>query len=107
MTIKGSEEIYYLRAQKLLTEKDVASATVRKEDAGNIVRIEFTSRGKLKYKNLTKRNIGRYIAIVVNGELISAQIIRGGISTGLAVIEGNLTSRQAKRIAKGLGSSIP
>lgn len=104
MKIKGSEEIFYLRKKLLLSEKDVASATVRNEGAGNIVRIEFTSRGKLKFKNLTKQNIGRHIGIVVNGELILAPIIRSEISVGWTVIEGNLTRRQAQNIAKGLST---
>ena len=55
-----------------------------------------------KFKDLTAKNIGKKCAMVLNGKLLSAPVIRDTIPGGRAIINGIFTKSEAEDIAKGL-----
>lgn len=85
-----------------LTGADLASA--RESFGGQlgaepIVDITFKRPGAKKFSELTTVNVGKNMAIVLDGEIISAPVIREPILAGAAQISGIGSLDEAKRIA--------
>lgn len=56
-----------------------------------------------KFKDWSGRNIGNYLAIILNDEILSAPVIKGEM-TDSGMIEGRFTQTQAKDLALSLNS---
>lgn len=63
------------------------------------VSIQFTQDGGEKFAKLTKANINKPIAIILDGAIISAPIVQQEIVGGIAQITGNFTLDAAKNLA--------
>ena len=66
------------------------------------VGIEFDSEGAKIFAQLTKENIGKQIAIFLDGQVISAPTVQSEISDGKAVITGDFTLEECKKLAQRL-----
>ena len=64
-----------------------------------MVALKFSDDGSRIFRNLTGQNIGRHLAIVLNGEVVSAPVIQTRIPTGRAVITGSFSQQEASDIA--------
>ncbi len=64
-----------------------------------IVNFRFNSSGARKFAQVTKDNIGRPFAIVLDNEVISAPYIRDAITQGAGQISGNFTVESANNLA--------
>ncbi len=84
-----------------LTGKDFKSAKVQfsQEDNSPEIAIEFTSEGKKKFAEITKRNIQKPLAIYLDNKQISAPTVQQAITDGKAVITGNFTLQSGKELA--------
>ncbi|WP_457638389.1 protein translocase subunit SecD [Oceanithermus sp.] len=72
------------------------------------VALEFTPEGAKKFAKLTRENIGRRLAIVLDGTIYSAPTIQTAITDGKAVITGIKDLDEATQIALVLRSgSLP
>lgn len=60
------------------------------------VALTFTSEGSKKFGEITSRNIGKILAIVLDGQVIEAPRVNEAIYGGSAVISGQFTTDQAK-----------
>ncbi|MFH1258381.1 MAG: protein translocase subunit SecD [Elusimicrobiota bacterium] len=63
------------------------------------VGIDFNKEGAVKFADLTAANIQRNLAIVLDGVVQSAPVIKSAISDGQAIIEGNFTIEDARDLA--------
>lgn len=68
----------------------------------SIVTLQFNEEGKALFSKITRENIGRELAIFLDGVPISNPIIREEITGGEAVISGDFTPEQAKELARQL-----
>jgi preprotein translocase subunit SecD len=102
-TVTGTKSKVYLHKEAPITNKDIARAEPR-TDNGNkpAVQIVFTEEGRKKLAKLTEEHQGRPLAVMVNGKVICAPIVRDKISGGQAVVSGNFTMEEAESIAKGI-----
>ncbi|MDP1845785.1 MAG: protein translocase subunit SecD [Candidatus Moranbacteria bacterium] len=64
--------------------------------------IEFDSEGGKMFAQLTKDNIGKQIAIFLDGQVISAPTVQTEITDGKAVITGDFSLEEAKKLAQRL-----
>lgn len=64
-----------------------------------IVTLQFSSEGAQKFADLTAANVGRRLAIVLDGEVQSAPRIKEAIPSGEAVITGRYTVEKAQDMA--------
>ena len=64
-----------------------------------VVSLRFDVSGSRKFANLTANNIGKRFAIVLDGEVISAPVIREAIPGGVGQISGNFTFETANDLA--------
>lgn len=68
-------------------------------EQGIMVAFEMTPEGGAKFGDLTGKNVGRHLAIILDGEVLSAPVIRTAITGGSGTISGNFDSAEAKRLA--------
>ncbi len=88
-----------------LTGKDLKLAQVQ-FNSGNanstgqpVVSLEFNSEGTKKFAQITQKNIGQPVAIVLDNNLVTAPTVQTAITDGKAVISGNFTVATAKTLA--------
>ncbi|MDD2744996.1 MAG: protein translocase subunit SecD [Candidatus Gracilibacteria bacterium] len=94
-------------AGKLLDEKYLIRAGVNfSQGFSPQVDLTFNDEGKAIFAELTKRLIGKPIAIFVGGELITAPTVQAIIPDGKAVITGQYTAESAKKLASDINTGI-
>lgn len=89
-----------------LTGKDLQKATVvfDKTTGKPQVQIQFTGKGTQLFGDITKRNVGKAVAIVLDNQIISAPVVQQEIANGTAVITGNFTPEVAKALSIALNA---
>ncbi len=94
-------------AGKILDEKYLVRAGVNfSQGFSPQVDLTFNDEGKTIFAELTKRLIGKPIAIFVGGELITAPTVQAIIPDGKAVITGQYTAESAKKLATDINTGI-
>lgn len=69
-----------------------------------LVLIEFNDEGAKLFADLTEKNIGKELAIYVDGIPLSAPVVQEKISGGKAQISGNFSVEGAKTLAQNLNA---
>lgn len=93
-----------------LDGKHFRSATAVLDPTTNIpvVQIAFDDEGGTIFQELTKRNIGKQIAIFVGGQIVTAPRVESEITGGIAVITGSSSVQEAQQLAQDLNTgAIP
>ncbi len=67
-----------------------------------LVELTFNDEGKKMFADLTTANVGKTIAIFLDGRPISTPVVREPIKDGKAVISGRFTPTEAKALAQDL-----
>ena len=57
--------------------------------------LTFTDAGKIRFGEATRRHLGRQLAIIVDGQIITAPLVREEITGGVAVVAGTFTVHEA------------
>ena len=97
----GLTQVFENKPEKTkLTGKDLKTARVvfGSKDGTPQVQLNFTSSGTKLFADITKRNVGKPVAIVLDDIAISAPIVQQAILNGDAVISGSFTQDQAKAL---------
>ncbi len=102
MVFDPTGESFYLHKEVLINESDVDSAIVIVQAGRPAIELLLTAEGTSKFEELTTRNVGKKCGMVLNGQLVSAPIIRAPISVGRAIVAGNFTESEARSVAQGL-----
>ena len=91
-----------------LTGQHVSRAYVTPDPISNqpTIAMSFDSKGADMFAKITEQNVGRQLAIVLDGELYSAPVIRVPIIDGNAVIEGDFTHAEAYGLANVLENPL-
>jgi preprotein translocase subunit SecD len=100
-TTKAETRIpYVVRKPTLLTGDLIQTAEVRLSDSSEpYVSLTFNNEGGRKFADLTERNVGKNLAIVLDGNVHSAPVIRERIPSGQAQISGGFTPEEARDLA--------
>ena len=115
--VKGDDKIdgrYYLYAIKVATPDGkapldgsvVTDARERYAERGAAAEVEMTMNGEgtREWGRLTGENIGKCVAIVLDGYVYSAPVVRTKIDKGTSSISGDFTIQEAKDLANVLES---
>ena len=65
----------------------------------NVVKLTLNAKGASKFAKAPAENIGRQIAIIYDGEVVSAPVVQSAITDGVAVISGQDTFEEAEELA--------
>ncbi|MBI3458411.1 MAG: protein translocase subunit SecD [Candidatus Rokubacteria bacterium] len=91
---------YVVRKRVLLAGDLIQTAEVRIGDSGEpYVSVTFNSRGAKDFGEITEQNVGKRLAIVLDGNVHSAPVIRERIPSGQAQITGGFTPEEARDLA--------
>ena len=103
--IPGGNKKIYLHEEVIIANKDIVEARAVKDDTLGVFQIEvtFTEEGARRVEKITEENLGKYMAILFDGRIISAPLVQSKISDK-AVISGHFTEEEAERIANGINS---
>ena len=71
-----------------------------------VVSLQFNDEGSKLFEKITSENIDRVMAIFLDGEIISAPVIRQAISGGKAQISGGFSGRGGAEEAKNLAGNL-
>lgn len=98
--------VLLIEAEPVLGFADFAAATVAIDEfvAQPIVVFELTSAGATLFAEATAANVGRRMAIIVDGIAVSAPTVQEPITGGTGVITGNLTRDEAEALAAAINA---
>ncbi|KKP89180.1 MAG: Preprotein translocase subunit SecD [Berkelbacteria bacterium GW2011_GWA2_35_9] len=99
-----------------LTGKYLSNATITYQGGGGsgnsaggiksepVVSISFNSDGAKLFEEITTRNVGKPVAIILDNEIVSAPNVNEAIVGGNAVISGNFDATSARSLSISLNS---
>ncbi len=97
---RGRTETLLLEKNAVVTGDHLVNASVGFDQYGQpIVELQFDSEGAKIFDRVTFQNIGRRLAIVLDGKVHSAPVIRDRIPNGQAQITGNFSAQDASDLA--------
>ncbi|MDI6799516.1 MAG: protein translocase subunit SecD [Actinomycetota bacterium] len=98
--VLGLDGENYSLGETLLTGDKLKNALVSFDQFNNAkIDIEFTSEGTQIFADVTGRMVGKQLAIVLDGQVMSAPLVQEKISDGNANITGKFTIEEAKQLA--------
>ena len=85
----------------LLTGTDLkdAQAAMNQQNNQSVVNLEFSDEGAEKFADATLNNVGRKIAILLDGEVLTDPVVREPILGGRAEISGQRDLEEAQNLA--------
>jgi preprotein translocase subunit SecD len=89
-----------------LTGKDLKKASLQFDSntGSPVVGLEFNTEGAKKFGEITTKNVGRVVAIFLDGLPISTPKVEEPITTGQAVIKGGFTRQEAQKLSVQLNA---
>ena len=102
---KAELHYYYVSKDFEMDGKNIKMAYPDKGEFGQRrISLSFNTKGAEDFARVTRRNVGRQLAIVLDGVLYCAPNIREPITGGNAQISGNFSEDEVKSIADALVS---
>ena len=102
--VPGSDRVIYLHEEVVVTNDDIERSVV--VPGGSPVRfdiaVRFNAMGAEKMRQATANHVGRPMAILIDGEVVMAPVLRSSISAS-ATINGDYSQAEAERIVNGIG----
>ncbi|MDD5422572.1 MAG: protein translocase subunit SecD [Candidatus Omnitrophota bacterium] len=99
---RGGSEPLLVAADASLTGDAIVNAKTEFSSSGfgePYVSLTLNSKGAQIFANLTAANVGKRLAIVLDGKVVSAPVIREAIPSGQAQISGNFSVEQANDLS--------
>ena len=97
----GRPRMYLVRKKVMVSGENLINASPGVDQRSNqpVVNFRFNAVGGKRFGDVTKSNVGRPFAIVLDGKVISAPVIREPILRGEGQISGNFTLQSAQDLA--------
>lgn len=100
----GFEDPYFIST-------DLTGKYLKKADIGfdqntqnPMILLQFNDEGSKIFEDLTSKNVGKPLAIYIDGVIISAPVVQNTISGGKAQISGQFTVKEAQDLARNLNA---
>jgi protein-export membrane protein SecD len=90
---------YAVRKRIMVSGENLVDAQATFQDNQPVVSFRFDSVGGQRFGRATQENVGKLFAIVLDGEVISAPVIREPILGGSGIISGRFTTRETQDLA--------
>jgi preprotein translocase subunit SecD len=90
--------IVVVKNNPAITNSDIQKTRTK----GNMVEIHFNIEGARKWAEMTKNNIGKMVAFVIENKVYSLPKINAEIRTGIAIISGFESEEKAGEISESL-----
>ena len=106
---KGEEIQYPIIVKRIpeMTGKSIKEAHPVVDPYGRYeISLQMTSSGKERFATITRQNLHKRLAIVLDGKVCSAPVIQSEITQGQASISGNFTQREAIELSNVLNNPL-
>lgn len=104
----GGGETLHVQKTPLMDYTAISAATVTKNASTGIpqINVEFSDVGKDLFAAVTRENLNSRLAIVLDGHLYTAPVIREEITGGKAQITGSFTEGEATVLAAKINEAV-
>ncbi len=103
VSVPATGETLYLPPTPVLTAADVAEVEIGEDAFGRpTLELSFTAGGSAKLREVTRANVGKRLAFVSGGEILTAPLIYRPIADGVAVIGGEGLATEIESLAARL-----
>lgn len=106
-------EILWIGKQVLIDQSDLQATTVVMSTpaASNVpgrpeIDVTFTPKGSKQFTEVTRHSINKRLAIIIDGQLVSAPVIKSEITGGKAMISGNFTRDEALALSNKINQAL-
>ncbi len=106
-------EILWVSKEVLLDQNDLqTTAVVTSTPAlSNVpgrpeIEVTFTPNGRRQFADVTRQSINKRLAIIINGQVVSAPVIKSEISGGTAMISGDFSPSEAKELSNSINKAL-
>jgi protein-export membrane protein SecD len=90
---------YVVQKRIMVSGDQLTDAQATFQDGQPVVSFKFDANGGRRFGDVTKANVGKPFAIVLDGKVISAPVIREAITGGAGIISGSFTVQTANDLA--------
>ncbi len=95
-----TERVFLKQQPERIRGEDVEAAFANLDEFGRWqINLKFNGRGGRAFGEVTAANVKERLAIVMDGTVYSAPVIQSAITGGTAVITGNFSNEEARRLA--------
>lgn len=106
--VSENGNLYLVEKKHLISGEMLVSAGSTFSEGRSVIQFRLNNEGGKIFSTVTKENIGKPFAIVLDGKVISAPVIQSHIPGGSGIITGNFTPKSAEDLAILLRSgSLP
>jgi preprotein translocase subunit SecD len=106
-SVNTGEATLNVRKTPLLDHTAINSVTVTTSASGTPqIDVELSETAREQFAQITKENIDKRLAIVMDGKVYSAPVIRSEISGGKLQISGTFTEEEARELATKINDAI-
>ena len=95
----GQPTHYPVFSQVALGGENLTHANASFQDGLPVVEFQFNTLGAQKFGDITRENVGKRFAVVLDNKVITAPVIRTAILGGRGIIEGNFSVESANELA--------
>jgi len=101
--IAGTGRKIYLHLEPVVVNSDIAHAALVPGDSASTfgVSLTFNADAGARMRRATQSHLGRPMAILIDGEVVSAPVVRSPVSTS-ALLTGDYRRADAERIVSGI-----
>ncbi|MEX2009226.1 MAG: protein translocase subunit SecD [Dongiaceae bacterium] len=95
----GGPGAYVVQKRVMVSGDNLTNAQATFQDGQPVVSFRFDTVGARRFGDATRDNVGKLFAIVLDGKVISAPVIREAILGGSGIISGSFTVQAAQDLA--------
>jgi preprotein translocase subunit SecD len=106
-------EILWVSKTVLIDQNDLQTTTVVTStlSTSNVpgtpeIDVTFTPKGSKRFAEVTRQNINNRLAIIIDGQIVSAPVIKTEIPGGKAMIDGSFTQSEAKELSSKINQAL-
>jgi preprotein translocase subunit SecD len=103
----GDYSLYLLKPDAVLDKSMVLESSESETNESNNLMISFNEKGTLVWQNLSKNNIGKPIAIVIDNLVYSSPFLRSEIKEGKCEISGDFTLSEVTLLKSLINNELP
>jgi len=93
---------YTINPFPIVTAEDMVTLTIQENDYDPYLLIKFGKRGTERWREATKKSIGKNILFIVNDELLSAPLVKMEMSSGISSLYGDYTIEELEIIKQAI-----
>jgi hypothetical protein len=92
----------YLHPELIVTNDDISQSWITQDGPDRFaVSVQLLDPGAQRMRQATASHLGRPLAILIDGEVVAAPVVRSAIGNS-AMVSGNFTRAEAERIVEGI-----